>query len=286
MTYSIVARDPGTGELGVAVQTHQPAVGAIVPWVKAGVGAVATQSFANINFGPQLLALLETGLDAQSALNAVIHADTMPGRRQVAVISANGQTATHTGDNCIPFAGQRTGENYSVQANMMLTDRVPSAMAAAFESSHGPLAVRLMRTLEAAQAEGGDIRGSQSAAVLVRAPGPLTPTWDLRIDNDPQPLAKLEELVRIRLAGQLVTPPTGPSPDIAAFLLAYEEANELAGSDEQTFWFAVRGLSPLGELDRAVALLEPLFARAPQWKDLLFRLEMPEAEPLKPRFTR
>ncbi|MBA4180871.1 MAG: Zn-dependent protease [Anaerolinea sp.] len=286
MTYSIVARDPETGDLGVAVQTHQPAVGAIVPWVKAGVGAVATQSFANINFGPQVLGLLEAGLDARAALTAVIAADTMPARRQLAVISAGGQTATHTGDDCIPFAGHRAGENYSVQANMMLTDRVPTAMAVAFESSHGPLAVRLMRALEAAQGEGGDIRGSQSAAILVRAPGPLSHTWDLRIDNDPAPLAKLAELIKIRLAGELVTPLDGPSPDIAAFLLAYDEADELAGSDEQTFWFAVRGLSPHGEAERAAALLEPLFARAPQWKELLFRLAMPEAEPLKARFTR
>ena len=287
MTYSIVARDPETGELGVAVQTHQPAVGAIVPWVKAGVGAVATQSFANINFGPQLLALLETGLEAQPALNAVIAADSMPGRRQVAVIAANGESATHTGDACIPFAAHRAGPNYSVQANMMLTDRVPAAMAAAFEASAGPLALRLLVALQAAQTEGGDIRGCQSAAILVRGPGELSSTWDLRIDNDAEPLRKLSELVDIRRAGILMAAPQdGSAPDIEVLFARYEEAMLLAPSDEQTFWFGVRSLSAVGEVERALAVLEPLFARAPEWRELLHRLEMPEAEALKARVSR
>ena len=244
MTYSIVARDAETGELGVGVQTHRPAVGAIVPWVKAGVGAVATQSFSNISFGPQVLALLETGLEAEAAVAAVIAADTMPARRQLGVISASGQAAVHTGEACIPFAGHRIGSNYSVQANMMLTDRVPAAMAEAFELSSGLLALRILRTIEAAQAEGGDIRGMQSAAILVRGPGPLSPTWDLRIDNDPDPLRKLSELVDIRRAEALAAPPEKSSnPDLGA-----------------------------------------MFARAPEWRGLLHRLEMPEAAPLKERF--
>ena len=287
MTYSIVARDAETGELGVGVQTHRPAVGAIVPWVKAGVGAVATQSFSNINFGPQVLALLESGLEAQAAVTAVIAADTMPTRRQLGVISASGQTAVHSGDACIPFAGHRTGANYSVQANMMLTDRVPAAMAAAFEAADGPLAVRILRALAAAQAEGGDIRGMQSAAILVRAPGPLSSTWDLRIDNDPLPLQRLSQLVDIRRAEALAAPPeAGSSPDLDQLFARYEEAMLLDPADEQTFWFAVRSLSAVGEVDRAASLLEPLFARAPEWLELLHRLEMPEAEPLKQRFPR
>ena len=287
MTYSIVARDAETGELGVGVQTHRPAVGAIVPWVKAGVGAVATQSFSNINFGPQVLALLETGLEAEAAVAAVIAADTMPARRQLGVISASGQAAVHTGESCIPFAGHRVGPNYSVQANMMLTDRVPAAMAEAFESSSGLLALRILRTLDAAQAEGGDIRGMQSAAILVRGPGPLSPTWDLRIDNDPDPLRKLSELVDIRRAEALAAPPEKSSnPDLGAMFARYEEAMLLDPSDEQTFWFGVRSLSAMGEIDRAVTMLEPLFARAPEWRELLHRLEMPEAAPLKERFPR
>lgn len=287
MTYSIVARDPETGELGVGVQTHRPAVGAIVPWVKAGVGAVATQSFSNINFGPQVLALLETGLEAGAAVAAVIAADTMPARRQLGVISASGQTAVHTGDACIPFAGHRTGVNYSVQANMMLTDRVPAAMAAAFEASAGPLAVRILRVLEAAQAEGGDIRGMQSAAILVRGPGALSATWDLRIDNDPEPLRKLSTLVDIRRAEALAAAPEeGSDPNVEQMFARYEEAMLLDPSDEQTFWFGVRALSTIGEVDRAETLLGPLFARAPEWLELLHRLEMPEAGPLKARFPR
>ena len=287
MTYSIVARDAETGELGVGVQTHRPAVGAIVPWVKAGVGAVATQSFSNINFGPQVLALLESGLEAEAAVAAVIAADTMPARRQLGVISASGQTAVHTGDACIPYAGHRTGANYSVQANMMLTDRVPAAMAAAFEASDGPLPLRILLTLEAAQAEGGDIRGMQSAAILVRGPGPLSATWDLRIDNDAEPLRKLSELVDIRRAEALAAPPEeGSNPDADMMFARYEEAMLLDPSDEQTFWFGVRGLSVVGEIDRAVMVLEPLFARAPEWRELLHRLAMPEAEPVKARFRR
>ena len=170
---------------------------------------------------------------------------------------------------------------------MMLTDRVPAAMAEAFESSSGLLALRILRTLEAAQAEGGDIRGMQSAAILVRGPGPLSPTWDLRIDNDPDPLRKLSELVDIRHAEALAAPPEKSSnPDLGAMFARYEEAMLLDPSDEQTFWFGVRSLSAMGEIDRAVTMLEPLFARAPEWRELLHRLEMPEAAPLKERFPR
>jgi uncharacterized Ntn-hydrolase superfamily protein len=205
MTYSIVARDPESGALGVGVQTHQPGVGAIVPWVKPGVGAVATQSFVNIAFGPQGLALLESGLPPERALAAIVAGDNMPARRQVAILAASGEGAVHTGDNCIPFAGHRIGEGYSVQANRMLKDTVPDAMAAAFEGATGNLAQRILAALEAAQAEGGDIRGSQSAAILVRTPGhELDFHWDLRVDNDPKPLSKLRELVNIRLAGRVL----------------------------------------------------------------------------------
>ena len=149
------------------------------------------------------------------------------------------------------------------------------------------LASRLLRTLEAAQAEGGDIRGMQSAAILVRGPGPLSSTWDLRIDNDAEPLRRLSELVDIRRAGILLAPPQdGSAPDIDQMFARYEEAMLLAPSDEQTFWFGVRGLSAVGEIDRALAVLEPLFARAPQWRDLLHRLELPEAAALKGRVSR
>jgi uncharacterized Ntn-hydrolase superfamily protein len=293
LTYSIVARDPQTGDLGVGVQTHQPAVGAIVPWVRPGVGAVATQSFANVNFGPQGLALLESGLDAASTLAALLAPDPMPARRQVAVIGASGPPAVHTGDGCIPFAGHQAGEHYSVQANMMLRETVPAAMAAAFESEPGPLPARILAALDAAQGEGGDIRGMQSAAILVRPPGQgVGYRWDLRVDNDPQPLAKLRQLVNIRLAGDALgaeeqSRPEDPGEALAAAMAAFEEANRLAPHDEQTFWFAVRTLNDaLGETERAAELLWPIFERAPHWLELLRRLPMLENRSLLDRFPR
>ena len=295
MTYSIVALDRKTGELGVGVQTHQPAVGAVVPWVKAGVGAVATQSFANAAFGPQALALLEAGLDAPRTLAAILTADVRPALRQVAILDASGRAAVHTGDACVPHADHRIGDNYSVQANMMRNDTVPAAMARAFEGARGPLPVRLLTALDAAEAEGGDVRGGQSAAILVRGPGTSAESvWDLRVDNDPQPLARLRELVNIRLATQLLTAAgaeaarsSEPARALERALAGYEEAQRLAPSDEQTFWFAVWTLSEeLGAIERAVALLDPLFARAPQWRELLHRLSVLRNPALLEHFPR
>lgn len=280
MTYSIVARDPETGALGVGVQTHQPAVGAIVPWVKAGVGAVATQSFANIHFGPQGLALLEHGLDAPRALAALIAGDDMPGRRQVAVVDAHGRVAAHTGDECIPFASHVAGEGFSAQANMMANEGVPEAMAEAFTSTAGQLPLRIMAALDAAQRAGGDIRGSQSAAVLVRAPGPLDYRWDLRVDNSPDPLGELRRLVELRVAGVLLRE-IGASTPYSEAMAAYGEANRLYPSDEQTFWFALNGLTAMGRAGEAAALLGPVFERGPQWRELLRRLDLPGAAELR-----
>lgn len=287
MTYSIVARDPATGALGVGVQTHQPAVGAIVPWVKFGVGAVATQSFANINFGPQGLALLESGLDAKRALAAILAGDDLEQRRQVAIIDNSGAAAVHTGSDCIPFASHVVGNGYSTQANMMTNDGVPEAMAGAFEAAPGPLANRIMAALDAGQAAGGDIRGSQSAAILVREPGPLSSTWDLRIDNSTEPLVELRRLLNIRRAGQLLSPAQiGESTPVEVAKSAYAEANRLYPSDEHTFWFAVNTLTSLGKEGEAIDMLEMLFLRAPQWRELLLRLTLPGALALKPRFAR
>jgi uncharacterized Ntn-hydrolase superfamily protein len=260
-------------------------VGAIVPWVKAGIGAIATQSFANINFGPQGLALLEGGLDAPRTLAALIAGDDLPARRQLAVLDASGQVAVHTGDQCIPYAAHVTGDGFSVQANMMLNEGVPEAMASAFSATTGHLAERIMAALEAAQGLGGDIRGSQSAAILVREPGPLSSTWDLRVDNSAQPLADLRALVNVRLAGMLIDR-LGPQSGPQEAMTAYARASELYPSDEQSFWFAVQGVAAAGQLDMASAMLNPLFERAPQWKELLFRLAMPDLEPLKSRFER
>lgn len=292
MTYSIVARDPGTGHLGVGVQTHQPSC-AIVPWVKFGVGAVATQSFANGDFGPQALALMENGLDATRALAAIIAGDRSPAVRQVAVVDNVGGRAVHTGDRCIPHASHLIGDMFTVQANMMLRDTVPPAMSRAFEASSGPLAVRILAALEAAEAQGGDIRGSLSAVLVVRGPGNVNDNmaWDFRVDNHPNALVPLRKLVETRLAAEefaaLESPLPGASGEAAlerAFA-AYGRAHALAPADEQTFWFGVRALGQsMGELDRAVEVLTPLFARAPNWRELLLRLPMPGLDALKDRF--
>ncbi|MBE0611369.1 MAG: DUF1028 domain-containing protein [Dehalococcoidia bacterium] len=280
MTYSIVARDALTGALGVGVQTHQPAVGAIVPWVKAGVGAVATQSFANINFGPQGLSLLEHGLNAPRTLAALVAGDDLPGRRQVAVIDGDGAVAVHTGDECIPFASHVVGEGFSAQANMMTSEGVPEAMAEAFRSAAGVLAVRIMAALDAGQRKGGDIRGRQSAAILVRAPRPLDYRWDLRVDNSADPLGELRRLVDLRVAGALLEEVGGSTPYEEA-MAAYHEASRVYPSDEQTFWFALSGLTAMGRADEAAALLGPVFERGPQWRELLRRLDLPGAAELR-----
>ncbi len=280
MTYSIVARDAETGALGVGVQTHQPAVGAIVPWVKAGAGAVATQSFANVIFGPQGLALLEHGLDAPRTLAALIAGDDMPARRQVAVIDGNGAVAVHTGAECIPFASHVLGEGFAAQANMMIRQGVPEAMADAYTSATGVLAARIMAALDAAQQAGGDIRGSQSAAILVRAPGALDYTWDLRVDYSRDPLGELRRLVDVRVAGGLLRE-VGASTPYADAMAAYEEASRMYPSDEQTFWFALNGLTAMGRAGEAAALLGPVFERGPQWRELLRRLELPGAAELR-----
>ena len=280
MTYSIVARDPITGHLGVGVETHQPAVGAIVPWVKAGVGAVATQSFANIHFGPRSLALLESGLSAEQTLAAILAADTMAELRQVSVLAADGTSATHTGARCIPFAGHIQGEDFSAQANMMTRPGVPEAMAEAFAATEGPLPLRILATLDAAQAAGGDIRGQQSAAILVRGPGPLDYTWDLRVDNSRAPLEDLRALVNMRLAAH-VLPEEGMTGSYDEAIAAFHRARELDPTDEPIFWFALGRLVELGRLDEAAALLRPLFERAPQWEELLRRLELPGARQMR-----
>ncbi len=167
MTYSIVARDPATGELGVAVQSHWFAVGPIVPWALPGVGAVATQANAEIAYGPRALELMRTGLDAQSALSRLLAEDAGSAGRQVAVVDARGNVATHTGETCIPFAGHVAGDAVSCQANIMVSERIWPAMLDAYRSAEGPLTQRLLAALDAAEAQGGDARGRQSAAILV-----------------------------------------------------------------------------------------------------------------------
>jgi uncharacterized Ntn-hydrolase superfamily protein len=203
MTYSIVLRDPETGELGVAVQTAWPMVGAVVPWVAAGVGAVATQSFAEIAYGPRVLDRLRAGEAPDAALSAELASDVGAETRQVGVVDASGRSAAHTGSRCVAAAGHVTGDGYACQANMMERPTVPAAMLAALAATSGPIEARLLAALRAAEAEGGDVRGRQAAALVVSGRDPARP-WDhrldLRVDDHPAPLDELERLLGVAAA--------------------------------------------------------------------------------------
>jgi len=204
-TYSIVARDPATGDLGVAVQSHWFSVGSMVPWAEAGVGAVATQSFVDPSYGPLGLALMRAGRSAPDALGALLAGDAQRDVRQVGMVDAQGRVATHTGALCIPAAGGQAGREYVVQANLMEKPSVWPAMARAFEAAKGDLAERMLAALDAAEAEGGDIRGRQAAGlVVVKARSSGRPwadrVFDLRVDDHVDPLGELRRLVRLQRA--------------------------------------------------------------------------------------
>lgn len=279
MTYSIVAYGAAAQQFGVAVQTHQPSVGVVVPWVKAGVGAIATQSVSNISFGPLGLELLAGGLSAEQTLAALLASDPDAALRQVAVVDREGQVAAHTGARCIPFAGHRLGAGYSVQANMMLRDTVPAAMAAAFEAAQGTLMERLMAALEAAETEGGDIRGAQSAAMLVLGSKP-GPDWhnivcDLRVDEHVTPLVELRRLVEQRLAGRLSDEGEEQARrgDVEAAIATFAAARARSHDPtELQFWQAIMLADECQRFDVARELLRDLVAREPQWRELVSRL--------------
>lgn len=279
-TYSIVARDPVTGEMGVAVQSHWFLVGTTVSWAEAGVGAVATQSFSNKSFGPRGLELLKQGLSAQQVLDTLLSDD--PGRevRQVAILDTKGGVATHTGKNCIRYADHIKGEGYSVQSNMMLTDKVSRAMAQAFEKSAGkPLAERLVIALEAAQAAGGDIRGQQSAALLVVPAKSEGKPWDertvdLRVEDHPTPVKEIRRLYRVHVAYQHMN--NGDlaveKGDMTGAMTEYNTAMKMFPANlEMQYWTAIT-LVNNKQLDKAVPLLRKVFAQDRNWKKLTRRL--------------
>lgn len=277
-TFSIVARDPETGEIGVAVQSHWFSVGPIVPWAEAGVGAVATQSFVDPAYGPKGLELLKTK-SAKEALDELIAKDAGQAVRQVAMIDAKGRVAAHTGASCIECAGHKTGANYSVQANMMLNDQVVPAMARAFETTKGDLTDRLLAALEAAQKAGGDIRGQQSAAILVVRGTPTGRSWedrvvDLRVEDHAEPVKELRRLVEIHRgyrhmnAGDLAI----EKGDLEGAMREYEAAAKcVPDNPEIQYWNAVT-LATNGHLDRALPIFKKVFAKDANWKELLKRL--------------
>jgi uncharacterized Ntn-hydrolase superfamily protein len=278
-TYSIVARDPATGEFGVAVQSHYFSVGPLVPWAEAGVGAVATQSMVLVDYGPRGLDLMRQGRSAPEALAELLAGDQHPEGRQVAMVDAQGRVATHTGPLCIPDAGHRVGDQYSVQANLMSTDRVWPAMAEAFEAASGDLAERMMQALEAAEAAGGDIRGAQSAAIVVVRAESTGKPWadrlmDLRVEDAADPLGELRRLIRLRRAYQHVDAgDTHLAEGRAEEAMAeYEQGAGLAPDVvELQFWAAV-GMYTNGRTAEGLDLFRTVFARESRWIDLVPRL--------------
>jgi uncharacterized Ntn-hydrolase superfamily protein len=280
-TYSIVARDSATGQLGVAVQSHWFSVGPLVPWAEAGIGAVATQSFVEPSYGPLGLALMRAGKSAEEALRALVSGDAHPEVRQVAFVDAKGEVAVHTGAKAIEAAGHRKGRNYSVQANLMLKPTVPDAMARAFERAKGDLTERLLAALDAAQAEGGDIRGSQSAALLVVG-GKIGPEWagrlfDLRVEDHPEPLKELRRLVRVARAYQHMNAgdEAVTQNDMRKAAEEYGAAETMlpdsATNGEIVFWQAV-ALASAGKVDASLPRFRRAFAQDPNWAELVRRL--------------
>ncbi len=277
-TYSIVARDSITGEIGVAVQSHWFSVGSDVCWAEAGVGAVATQSFIDPAYGPMGLALMRNGKSAPKALQALLSVDPHADVRQVAMVDAAGNVAVHTGVKCLYAAGHRSGKGFSCQANMMEKETVWDAMARAYESTSGDLLDRLTAALEAAQAEGGDIRGQQSAAVLI-VPGKREAAWqksvDLRVDDSPNAVAEIKRLVTVHRAYQHMNRGDELTTlgDLTGAMREYAAAERLYPDNiEIPYWSAV-GLINAGRIDDALPKLRDIFRRDPKWKELTRRLK-------------
>jgi len=278
-TYSIVARDAATGEMGVAVQSHWFSVGSTVPWAEAGVGAVATQSFVQPSYGPQGLSLMRGGRSAPDALKALLLADEGREVRQVAMIDAEGRVHAHTGTKCIAAAGHAVGKGYSVQANLMEKETVWPAMAKAFEAAKGDLAERMLAALDAAEAEGGDIRGRQSAAlVVVKAKGSGRPwddrIFDLRVEDNVAPLPELRRLVTLQRAYNLMNAGdlAMERKDNPGALKAYAGAEALVPDNaEMVFWHAV-ALVNMGRVDESLPLFAKAFRLHPKWRDATPRL--------------
>jgi uncharacterized Ntn-hydrolase superfamily protein len=285
-TFSIVARDSVTGELGVAVQSHWFSVGPLVPWAEAGVGAVATQSFVDPAYGPLGLELMRAGKTAKQALAGILASDPGEAVRQVAMVDAHGNVAAHTGAKCIPAAGHIEGEQFTVEANLMLNDKVWPAMAKAYRETKGDLAERMLAALDAAQSVGGDIRGKQSAAILIVSGKPTGKPWvdrimDLRVEDNPEPLKELRRLVNIHRAyqhenaGDLAV----EKNDVEGALREYGTAEKMIPENiEMKYWHAV-ALVNVGRLDESLPLFKEVFTADPNWAELTPRL--PKVDLLK-----
>lgn len=278
-TYSIIARDPETGQLGVAVQSHWFSVGPTVPWIEAGVGVVATQSLVDVSYGPLGLELMRSGKSARQALRGLLETDETPQWRQVGMLDASGDRAVHTGRKCIREAGHASGENFICMANLMERNTVWEAMARAFVRAEGDLAERMLAALEAAQDEGGDIRGRQSAAIVVVAGEPIGVPYkdriiDLRVEDHPEPVKELRRLVSISRAYLFMNEGderlAAGEPEEA--MTAYNRAMELAPDIvEIQFWSAVT-LFANGHEEKALNIFKDVFSKEGRWIEVVKRL--------------
>jgi uncharacterized Ntn-hydrolase superfamily protein len=281
-TYSIVAFDAAAGQLGVAVQSHYFGTGAAVPWLEAGVGAVATQSFVDISYGPLGLALMKAGKPADAALAGLLAADPQQDRRQVAMVDIHGNVAAHTGARCITFAGHRTGEGYSVQANLMLRSTVWDAMAEAYEQTAGDLAARMLATLDTAEAEGGDIRGRQSAALVVVNAAASGRPWEdqrvnLRVDDHAEPLVELRRLLAVHRAfeglnqAQALLRGEGAG-NVAAAIARFTQAPDLMPENPEALFHFACALVNAGQVETSLPYFRRIYAAQPVWRELVPRL--------------
>lgn len=278
-TYSIVAIDKETGEMGAAVQSHWFSVGSSVIWAESGIGAICTQSFIEASYGPLGLELMRAGKTADEALAGLLRADKFEAVRQVAILDNQGRVAAHTGRSCIPEAGHFIGDGFTCQANLMLRNTVWNAMAKAFQNTKGELVDRLMAALEAAEAEGGDIRGKQSAAILVVS-GKSSGAWwkdrvyDLRVEDSPAPLVELKRLIRLNKAynfmnngDELLT-----ENKVEEAMKSYTRAMEMYPDNaEMVFWPAVT-LASTGKVEESLPLFKKVFAMDSNWAILVPRL--------------
>jgi len=288
-----VALDPDTKELGVAVQSHWFSVGSLVPWAESGVGAVATQSFVKIDYGPEGLKLMRGGETAEEVLRNLLFQDEGQAVRQVAMIDIHGNVAVHTGARCIEAAGHQVGETYSVQANLMEKSTVWPAMADAFESTEGDLADRMMAALEAAEKEGGDIRGRQSAAMVIVSGNPTGVFWedvvmDLRVEDHPEPLKELKRLIRVFRAYQHANRGDAllENGQIKSALKEYETAAKYYPENvELPFWTAVT-LASSGQLEDALPIFKTVFKKEKRWRQLTPRLVKSQLLPDDPQMIR
>ncbi len=278
-TYSIVAYDEQTGDMGVAVQSHWFSVGTMVTWGEAGVGVVATQSFVNPAFGPGGLDLLRKGKTPQETVDELLKSDEGREFRQLAVLDSKGNAASFTGKDCIQPAGNIVGKYFSVQANLMSNDKIWPAMAEAFQKSKGPLAERMLAALEAAEKAGGDVRGKQSAALLVVRAKSTGKVWedrlvDLRVEDSPAPLPELRRLLKVHRAydhmnnGDLAV----EKNDMDSAMKEYSAAMKMFPDNlEMKFWTAV-ALANKGMMKEAVPMFKEIFKKDKNWKDLTPRL--------------